>query len=79
MPLLTTIIARVLAISDYLLAQWVDVAPVTNVSPNGCWQFEVQNATLNACGQERILANIVEGWADLLAETTILIPSLLAF
>jgi hypothetical protein len=79
MPFITTIIARVLAISDYFLAQWVDVAPVTNVSPNGCWSFDVQNATLNACGQEYILSHIVEEWADLLAETGILMSTLLAF
>lgn len=79
MPLLTTIIARVLAISDYFLAQWVDVVPVVNASPNGCWSFDVQNATVNACGQEYFLAEIVEEWADLLAETGILMSTLLAF
>jgi hypothetical protein len=65
---ITTIIARVLAIVDYFLAQWVDVATVTNASPNGCWSFDVQNATLNACGQEFLsnLTDVVEGVVALL-------------
>jgi hypothetical protein len=60
---ISTIIARVLAITDYFLAQWVDVTVYTNASPNGCWEFDVQNATINACGQEFIsnLTDVVEG------------------
>ncbi|MBN2098342.1 MAG: hypothetical protein JW753_01970 [Dehalococcoidia bacterium] len=71
-PFISTIIARVLAITDYFLAQWVDVAAVSNASPNGCWEFDVQNATLNACGQEFIanLTDVVEG-------VIALVPSLL--
>lgn len=80
MPTITTIIARGLAIADFLLARWVDLGtPVANASPNGCWEFEVQNATLNACGQEQVLSHIVEEWADLLVETGILMSTLLAF
>jgi len=79
MPLLTTIIARVLAILDYFLAQWVDVGtPVANASPNGCWEFEVQNVTLNACGQEYLSAHLLEEFIELWADTGFLIGSLFA-
>lgn len=55
MPIVSTVIARYLALLDFYMAQWVDVGtPVANASPNGCWQFVVQNVTLNACGQEYI-------------------------
>jgi hypothetical protein len=69
MPLITTIIARGLAVIDYLLAQWVDLGtPVANASPNGCWEFDVQNVTLNACGQEYLslhgLVEFIELWAE---------------
>ena len=63
-PIISTVIARGLAVVDYLLAQWVDLeAPVTNASPNGCWDFDVQNVTLNACGVEFIdnLTDVIEG------------------
>ena len=71
MPLITTIIARGLAIIDYLLAQWVDVGqPVANASPNGCWEFDVQNVTLNACGQEYLSSHVVAEMIELWAETS---------
>ena len=55
MPIVCTVLARILALLDFYMAQWVDVGtPVANASPNGCWEFEVQNVTLNACGQEYI-------------------------
>jgi len=79
MPLITTIIARGLAIVDYLLAQWVDLGtPVANASPNGCWEFEVQNVTLNACGQEYLNAHILEELIELWADTGFLMGSLFA-
>jgi len=79
MPLVSTIIARLLALQDWFLAQWVDVSAYTQASPNECWQFDVQNATLNACGQEYLHAELFEEWIDLLAEIDMLIPSLFAF
>ena len=62
--LISTIIARGLALVDFLLAQWVDVGtPVVNASPNGCYSFDVQNVTLNACGVEFLtnLTDVIEG------------------
>ncbi len=79
MPFISTIIARLLAIQDWYLGQFVDVTLVTSASPNGCWAFDIVNASVNACGQESILGDVVEGWVDLLQATTILIPSLFAF
>jgi hypothetical protein len=80
MPFISTIIARGLAVIDYLLAQWVDLEPpVANASPNGCWEFDIQNVTLNACGQEflgnHVLAELIELWAD---TTGVVMGSLLA-
>ena len=71
--ILPGLIARLLAIVDFVLAQWVDVGtPVTNASPNGCYSFDVQNVTLNACGVEFLtnLTDIIEGVVGL-------VPSLL--
>ena len=71
-PFITLIIAKALALTDYFLEQWVDVAMVTNASPNACWSFEVVNATVNPCGQEFLsnLTDVVEG-------VVALVPSLL--
>jgi len=79
MPLVTTIIARLIALQDWYLGQFVDVTLVTSASPNNCWSFDIVNASVNACGQEFIRNQVVEEWADLLQAMTILIPSLLAF
>jgi hypothetical protein len=55
MPVVSRLLARLLMLLDQYLAVWVDVnAPTANASPNGCWEFEIQNVTLNACGQEYI-------------------------
>ena len=79
MPLVTTIIARLIALQDWYLGQFVDVTLVTSASPNNCWSFDIVNASVNACGQEFIRNQVVEEWADLLQAMTILIPSLFAF
>jgi len=79
MPFLSTIIARILALHDWYLGQFVDVTLYSAGSPNNCWSFDIVNATVNACGQEFIRNQVVEEWADLLQAMTILIPSLLAF
>ena len=79
MPLVTTIIARLIALQDWYPGQFVDVTLVTSASPNNCWSFDIVNASVNACGQEFIRNQMVEEWADLLQAMTILIPSLLAF
>jgi hypothetical protein len=77
-PFITTIIARVLAITDYFLNQWVTVSTYSQASPNGCWSFDVQNATLNACGQEFLsnLTDVVEGVVALVPD---LLGGLFAF
>jgi hypothetical protein len=66
------IIAKVLALTDYFLEQWVDVEAYTSASPNTCWSFDIVNATVNPCGQEFLsdLTQVVTG-------VTALIPSLL--
>ena len=79
MPFISVIIAKLLALHDWFLGQFVDVGLVASASPNGCWAFDTVNASVNACGQESILGDVVEGWVDLLQATTILIPSLFAF
>jgi hypothetical protein len=79
MPFLSTIIARILALHDWYLGQFVDVEVVASASPNACWSFDIVNASVNACGQELIRNQVVEEWADLLQAMTILIPSLFAF
>lgn len=79
MPYVTVIIAKLLALQDWCLGHFVDVALVASGSQNVCWSFDVVNANVNACGQESILGDVVEVWADLLQMTNILIPSLFAF
>ena len=51
MPFVSTVVARLLALEDSFLAQWVDASAYGMASPNACWGYQVQNATLNACGQ----------------------------
>ena len=71
-PFISLIIAKVLALTDYFLEQWVDVAMITNASPNACYSFQVVNATVNVCGQE-FLTNVT----DVVEGVTALIPSIL--
>jgi hypothetical protein len=76
MPIVVTLIARYLAALDFYLAQFVDVGtPVANASPNGCWEFEVQNVTLNACGQEYIGMFHYGGLTNALTAIINLIPT----
>lgn len=77
MPFVTTIIARLLALEDWYLAQFVDVSTVSRASPNGCWSFDVQNATLNACGQA-LLGNATGGWDTIMNSVVALVPNLVA-
>ena len=63
MPFVTTIIARLLALQDWYLGQFVDVDMVASVSPNDCWSFDIVNATVNACGQA-LSGNTTGGWAS---------------
>jgi len=79
MPLVATITARLLALQDWYLGQWVDASAYTLASPNNCWQFDVLNAIVNPCGQEFLHAEFFDEWIDLLAEIGILVPSLFAF
>jgi hypothetical protein len=76
MPFVSTIIARLLALQDRYLGQWVDVSAYTLASPNGCWQFDVINASINPCGQEFLsnltyIRSIIEG-------SIIVIPAVLS-
>jgi hypothetical protein len=68
MPFVTTIIARLLAIQDWYLGQFVDVSAVTAASANNCWSFNIVNATVNPCGQEMLFGNSTAGggWASIM-------------
>jgi hypothetical protein len=79
MPFVSIIIARLLALQDWYLGQFVDVSTVASASANNCWSLNIVNATVNPCGQEFIHNQVLEQWIDLLQATTILIPSLFAF
>ncbi len=71
-PYLTLIIGKALALTDFFLEQWVDVTMYTQGSPNGCWSFDIVNASVNACGQE-FLTNVT----DVVEGVVALIPSVL--
>lgn len=71
-PFVTTIIAKILALVDFFLSQWVDVSVSASVSPNHCWEYSAVNASVNPCGQE-FLSNLT----DVLEGTVALVPSLL--
>ena len=76
MLIVSRLLARLLMLLDYYLAQWVDLnAPVANASPNGCWEFEVQNVTLNACGQEYLSSYHFGGLINGLQYIIDIIPS----
>jgi hypothetical protein len=76
MPLVTTIIARLLALQDWYLGQFVDVITVTSASPNGCWSFDIVNASVNPCGQA-LGGNATGGW-DALISIVDLTPTLIS-
>jgi hypothetical protein len=81
MPFVTTIIARLLAIEDWYLSQFVDVELVATGSPNACWSFDIVNATLNPCGQEfsgAFTSNATGAWGTTVMGTINLMPSLLS-
>ena len=64
MPLLSSIIARTLALVDVFLSQWVTLTwSASTASGNTCWSFQTANATVNGCGQEFLhnLTDVVEG------------------
>ena len=79
MPFVSTIIAKLLALQDWYLGQFVDVGVGVSISPNLCYVIPTIEANVNACGQELIRNHVAEQWADLLQAMTILIPSLFAF
>jgi hypothetical protein len=66
MLLVSTIIARLLALEDWYLGQFVDVSLVTSASPNECWSFDIVNASVNACGQA-LLGNATGGWGAMMS------------
>ena len=65
MPLVTTVIARLLAFQDWYLGQFVDVTLYSAGSPNDCWSFDIVNATVNPCGQE-LMGDPSGGWSALM-------------
>jgi hypothetical protein len=70
MPYLTTIIARLLALLDYYLGQFVDVQVLyTSTSCGTALQI---NATVNACGQNAI--GIFGGWTSFTEGIVDLLP-----
>ena len=69
---LSYIIAKVLALTDFFLEQWVDVTLYTAGSPNDCWEFQIVNASVNPCGQE-FMANLT----DVIEGVIALVPGLL--
>lgn len=77
MPLVSTIIARLLAIQDWYLGQFVDVTAAANASPNGCWSFEIVNAIVNPCGQELAGNATGQGWGAITSIVNIT-PTLLS-
>ena len=79
MPLVATILAKLLALQDWYLGQFVDVGVGVSISANLCYAIPTIQANVNPCGQESILGDVVEEWLDLLQAMTILIPSLFAF
>ena len=73
LPYISYIIAKVLALTDFFLEQWVDVSVGASVSPNVCYVLPSISANVNACGQE-FLTNVT----DIVEGLTALVPSLLA-
>jgi hypothetical protein len=78
MPYISTILARVLALTDWFLAQWVDITAVGSslgAINNGvpCYASPTISANVNACGADFLKnsTDIVEGLAKL-------VPSILA-
>jgi len=73
-PYISLIIAKALALVDFFLEQWVDYTVVTTGAiSNGCWNFDVINASVNTCGAAFLinLTDVVEG-------VVALIPSVLS-
>ena len=70
-PFISIIIAKVLAMTDYVLESWVDVA-IINTSTS-CYGAFAIDANVNACGQT-FLTNVV----DIVEGVTALVPSVFA-
>jgi len=73
MPYISFIIAKVLALTDFFLEQWVDVSVGASISPNLCYALPSISANVNPCGQE-FLTNVT----DIVEGLTALVPALLA-
>ena len=73
MPYISFIIAKVLALTDFFLEQWVDVSTGVSLSANLCYAMPTISANVNPCGQE-FLTNVT----DIVEGLTALVPSLLA-
>ena len=81
MPLVTTVIARLLAFQDWYLGQFVDVTLYSAGSPNDCWSFDSVNATVNACGQEfsgALTGNATGTWGTTVMDVINLTPTLVS-
>ena len=75
MPLVTTIIARLLALQDWYLAQFVDVQVLD--TSTSCYRAIQVNATVNACGQA-LLGNATGGWKYLMENVVNLAPNIIS-
>jgi hypothetical protein len=73
MPYISTIIARVLALTDWFLAQWVSAVPSPVTGAGNCYSAYTINATVNACGQ-----NFLTNVTDIIEGVTALVPLVLA-
>lgn len=73
MPYISFIIAKVLALTDFFLEQWVDVSVGASLSPNLCYVMPTISANVNPCGQE-FLTNVT----DIVEGLVALVPSILA-
>jgi hypothetical protein len=66
--LIGKVIARVLALVDWFLAQFVTLTAVPAASPNNCWTFNIYATNVTACGAEFMtnLTDLVEGLVALI-------------
>ena len=76
MPLVATILAKLLAIQDWYLGRFVDVGLVANASPNSCWSLDIVNASVNPCGQEALGSVPGMGWTSLMDAIVNIVPTI---
>jgi hypothetical protein len=77
MPFVSTIIAKLLALQDWYLGQFVDVGVGVSISPNLCYVIPTIEANVNACGQA-LAGNTTGGWNSFLTDVVDLIPNIVS-